>query len=95
VRSPDSSPTLPLGRVIAVALDKHHLGARSRGDDVSAIMEDLLGLHATVPSSPDLQLRARMPTFARARLDELSADRRGPLRSAHTPTAPPMARPTR
>jgi hypothetical protein len=38
---------------------------------VPAIIEDLLGLHATVPSSPGLQLRARMPTFAHARLDAL------------------------
>lgn len=71
MRSPDPSLTLPRERVIALALDKHHLGAPSRGDDVPAIMDDLLGLHATVPSSPDLQLRARMPTFARAQLDEL------------------------
>jgi hypothetical protein len=72
VRSPDHpSRTLPLERVIALALDKHHLDPRSHGVDVPAIIDDLLGLHATVPTSPDLQLRARMPSFARTQLDEL------------------------
>ena len=71
MRSSDVRLTLPLESVIALTLDKQHLGAGSGGEDVLAVVDDLVGLHATVARSPYLQLRARMPTFASERLDAL------------------------
>lgn len=71
VKSPDAPLTLPLDGVIALTLGKQHLGAGSGGKDVLAVVDDLVGLHATVARSPYLQLRARMPAFASAQLDAL------------------------
>ena len=61
--------TLPLRSVIALVLDKQHLGAGSEADDVVTVVDDLVGLHATVALSPFLQLRARIPAFTFEQLD--------------------------
>lgn len=52
-------------------LDKQHLGAGSVGSEVLPVVDDLLGLHATVAASPYLQLRARMRAFIPGQLDRL------------------------
>jgi hypothetical protein len=57
--------------VVALALHRQHLTAAARGDDVLAVMADILGLHATVPISPYLQLHARLREFTPARLDRV------------------------
>lgn len=71
MRSLDSDLTLSLEGVISLALTKQHLRAGVEGEDVRAVIDDLLGLHATVAPSPYLQLRARIPTFASGQLDAL------------------------
>lgn len=50
-------------------LRKRHLNSHSAADEVLTVLEDLLGLVATHPQSPHLQLRARMTTFAAGQLD--------------------------
>ncbi len=57
--------------VVALTLDKQHLGAGSALAEVRPVVDDLLGLHATVASSPYLQLHARMRTFTASQLDGL------------------------
>ncbi|HEX9124314.1 MAG TPA: winged helix DNA-binding domain-containing protein [Actinomycetota bacterium] len=57
--------------VIALMLHKQHLAVGSTGEEVLPVLDDLLGLHATVALSPYLQLRARMRTFAPDQLDAL------------------------
>lgn len=44
-------------------LAKQHLTAESAGADVLAVIDDLVGLHATGRLSPYLQLRARKGAF--------------------------------
>ena len=68
---PGNSVALDQDGVIALMLDKQHLGAQSAAGDVPAVLDDLVGLHATVASSPYLQLRARMRTFIPGQLDTL------------------------
>ncbi len=69
--APGTQVALDQDGVIALMLDKQHLGAESAAGDVPAVLDDLLGLHATVASSPYLQLRARMRTFIPGQLDTL------------------------
>lgn len=68
-----SSVARPLCRdaVVALTLQKQHLTPRSAADSVGRVLDDLLGLHATVPLSPYLQLRARMRAFAPEGLDRM------------------------
>lgn len=68
---PGTTAALHPDGVIALMLDKQHLGAGSDAGDVLAVVDDLLGLHATVTTSPYLQLRARMRTFIPGQLDML------------------------
>ena len=56
---------------MALMLDKQHLGAESAADKAVTVLDDLLGLHATVATSPYLQLRARMRRFSPSYLDML------------------------
>lgn len=57
-------------------LRKQHLRPGSEADEVLPVLHDLLGLHATNPLSPYLQLRARMRTFTAERLNALLDDGR-------------------
>jgi hypothetical protein len=57
-------------------LHKHHLRAESAGGDVTGVLDDLLGLHATVARSPYLQLWARIRAFTPHQLDALLDDGR-------------------
>lgn len=68
-----SSGSHPLRRdaVVALTLRKQHLAPGSGADSVGRVLDDLLGLHATVPLSPYLQLRARMRAFAPEALDRV------------------------
>lgn len=68
-----SSGSHPLRRdaVVALTLRKQHLARGSGADSVGRVLDDLLGLHATVPLSPYLQLRARMRAFAPEALDRV------------------------
>ncbi len=54
-----------------LVLRKHHLAADSRADEAIAVVRDLVGLHATDPVSPYLQLRARMRAFESGQLEAL------------------------
>jgi hypothetical protein len=54
-----------------LVLRKHHLAAGSRADEPIGVMGQLIGLHATDPLSPSLQLRARLTSFESAQLDAL------------------------
>lgn len=54
-----------------LVLEKRHLAAGSRADEPLAVLRDLVGLHATDPVSPYLQLRARMKPFESAQLEGL------------------------
>lgn len=56
---------------VALVLAKHHLTSATAATDVRTVIEDLVGLHATVARSPYVQLRARMGAFAPDRLDAL------------------------
>jgi hypothetical protein len=64
-------PVLERDAANYLVLRKHHLAAGSRADDPLAVMRDLVGLHATDPVSPSLQLRARLTSFESAQLDAL------------------------
>jgi hypothetical protein len=55
--------------VIALTLRKQHLAAEAQGDEILPVLDDLLGLHATYPHSPYLQLRARLRSFTPPQLD--------------------------
>jgi hypothetical protein len=55
--------------LVAWALQRQHLTAGTAGGGLLPVMEDLLGLHATVPASPYLQVRARLRDFTPADLD--------------------------
>ncbi len=68
---PGSMAVLPQDGIIALMLDRQHLGAKSAATDVLAVADDLLGLHATVAASPYLQLHARMRAFLPSHLDML------------------------
>ncbi len=63
--------TLDRDGVVALMLEKQHLGAGPAAAEVLPVVDDLLGLHATVASSPYLQLHARMRTFIPSQLDGL------------------------
>lgn len=70
-------PELTRSSVLGWATRRQHLGAGAAAPvDVGEVMDDLLGLHATVPSSPYLQLRARVPGFAAGQLDSTLDDGR-------------------
>lgn len=72
----DPRLTVSLEGLISQALAKQHLRAGAEGKGVRAVVDDLMGLHATVALSPYLQLRARIPTFASEQLDALLDDGR-------------------
>lgn len=63
-------PELTRSSVLGWTLQRQHLSPGAAAD-VGTVMDDLLGLHATVPLSPYLQLRARLPGFAAAQLDSM------------------------
>lgn len=69
-------PELARSSVLGWALRRQHLAEGTSGDDVLPVIEDLLGLHATVPLSPYLQLHARTTGFVAAQLDSLLDDGR-------------------
>ncbi len=54
-----------------LVLGKHHLAVGSRADDAITVIRDLIGLHATDPVSPYLQLRARMTAFEPRQMEML------------------------
>lgn len=58
-------------RVGALTLRKQRLGADSAATDAVSVVDELIGLHATLPTSPYLQLLARMRSFTREQLDAL------------------------
>ncbi len=58
-------------RAVSLALTKHHLTGATSAEDVLGVARDLVGLHATDPFSPYLQLRARMERFVPETLDDL------------------------
>lgn len=66
-----AAPVLRREAVIASMLRKQHLARGARADRVSTVLTDLIGLHATHPRSPYLQLRARIGSFADRDLDVL------------------------
>ena len=51
-------------------LYKQHLTDDSKTDDIVQIVEDVGGLHATIPKTPYLSLFSRAKNFARKQLDE-------------------------
>jgi hypothetical protein len=51
-------------------LTKHHLTKASRIDDVVQVVEDIVGLHASIATTPYLSLLARCPDFRKEALDE-------------------------
>ena len=69
-------PRVQLDRASAVslALERHHLTPDAAGQDPLGVARDLLGLHATDPFSPYLQVWARVRQFEQATLDRLLYD---------------------
>lgn len=57
-----------------LVLRKHHLTARTRAAEPAPVVDDLVGLHATDPLSPYLQLHARVAGFRPETLDALLDD---------------------
>ncbi|MFX1465924.1 MAG: winged helix DNA-binding domain-containing protein [Promethearchaeota archaeon] len=53
-------------------LSKQHLTDRSKIDDISQIAKDLVGLHATLPTTPYLSLFARTRKFTKEQFDKES-----------------------
>ena len=51
-------------------LRKQHLADDSKSDDVIQIVEDVGGLHATIPKTPFLSLFSRAKNFTKEQLDE-------------------------
>ena len=51
-------------------LEKHHLTQRSKLDNIIQITRDLLGLHATMATTPYLTLFSRTNNFTKEQLDE-------------------------
>ena len=51
-------------------LRKQHLTDDSKTDDIVQIVEDVGGLHATIPKTPYLSLFSRANNFTRKQLDE-------------------------
>ncbi len=61
---------LSLQEVNHLVLCKHHLTADTLADDIVQVTRDIVGLHATIATSPFLSLYARMGTFRRSQLVE-------------------------
>ncbi len=53
-------------------LNKLHLTDRSKIDDITQIAKDLVGLHATLPTTPYLSLFARTRKFTKEQFDKES-----------------------
>ncbi len=53
-------------------LSKQHLTDRSKIDDITQIAKDLVGLHATLPTTPYLSLFARTRNFTKEQFDKES-----------------------
>ncbi len=53
-------------------LNKQHLTDRSKIDDITQIAKDLVGLHATLPTTPYLSLFARTRKFTKEQFDKES-----------------------
>lgn len=64
-------PELTRLAVLGWTLRRQHLAEGTSGDDVLSVIEDLLGLHATMTLSSYLQLHARTTGFVAAQLDSL------------------------
>jgi hypothetical protein len=77
VACPAPTRPLPVPRENALArlLARHHLGTPWVAASAETIVSDIVGLQAVSPSAPYLALAARLPTFARSRLDGALYDR--------------------
>ena len=67
-----TTPRINRESVVGWALRRQHVtAANNGGDTILSVIDDLLGLHATVPLSPYIQLRARLPDFTPTGLESL------------------------
>lgn len=66
---------LTLERVNAFVLNKHHLAAHTRIEDIIQITDDIAGLHATASTTPYLSLFARTTDFKKQLLDDALYER--------------------
>ena len=62
--------SVSLAQVNAFLWHRQHLAADSAGSDVVKLVEDLVALHATSPTTPYLSLRARLTHFELQDLDQ-------------------------
>ena len=62
--------SIHLNQVNHFVLSKQHLTSDSKSDDIVQIVKDIIGLHATSPTTPYLSLFARTRNFAKEQLDE-------------------------
>ncbi len=67
-------------QVVRHVLAKQHLTPGATTTDVLRVVDDLVGLHGTSPTSPYLSLYARMPSFARSDLERELYERRSLIR---------------
>jgi hypothetical protein len=67
--------TITLQRVNHFLLEKQHLLPHAKVESVERIVQDVVGLHATVATTPYLSLLARKADFEKEHLDEALYDR--------------------
>ena len=75
-------PHLDIASTVSDGLGRQHLREDARATNVVQIARDLVGLHATGAPNPYLQLRERIPGFARSMLDRELYERSSLVRSA-------------
>ncbi len=69
-------PAVGLRQMNTFVLGKHHLTERVEGGDVVRVVDDLVGLHSTNPTTPYISLFIRMRGFRREDLDREMYERR-------------------
>lgn len=73
--APGSTPTVALEAALGRVLTRHHLLSGTVADSVEEVADDLVGLHATSPTTPYLSLQARMRGFRPLDLDDALYER--------------------
>lgn len=68
-RSSFGHTQLPLRVAVGGVLRNQHLVPEAAGSDIVGVSEDVVGLHATRPTTPYLSLFARVPDFRREHLE--------------------------